>query len=139
VQIGSSKTTGLELSLVGRVLSWLDLAAHYNYLDQDAQLEQMPEHQAAAWASGRLSLDALAGLRWGLGVRYFGSFTDGAAPTVPSVTLYDAMLGYDSGPWRFALNGQNLADKIYFSTCLSRGDCWYGARRTLVASARYQF
>jgi iron complex outermembrane receptor protein len=34
---------------------------------------------------------------------------------------------------------QNLTDKIYFATCLGRGDCWYGARRTVIASARYRF
>jgi iron complex outermembrane recepter protein len=143
LQVGQSKTNGAELELVGRVLPWLDIAAHYNFLDQDPQLEQMPEHQASVWASGRLALSGLAGLRWGLGVRYFSSFKDGPAdgdaPTVPAATLYDGMLGYDTGPWRFALNAQNLADKIYFSTCLARGDCWYGTRRNVILSARYQF
>lgn len=139
IQVGQTKTSGAELELVGNVLPWLDLAAHYNYLNQDAQLEQMPEQQVAVWASGRLSAAALAGLRWGLGVRYFSSFKDGDAPETPDVTLFDAMLGYDIARWRLQLNGQNLADKIYVGTCLGRGDCWYGARRTFLLSARYQF
>jgi iron complex outermembrane receptor protein len=67
------------------------------------------------------------------------AFRDGAAPETPSVTLYDAMISLDQGQWRYALNVQNLADKVYVATCLGRGDCWYGARRTVVASAAYRF
>jgi len=67
------------------------------------------------------------------------SFRDGSAPRTPSVTLLDMMLAWDNGPWRYALNINNLTDKLYNSTCLSRGDCWYGARRTAVATATYRF
>jgi iron complex outermembrane receptor protein len=58
---------------------------------------------------------------------------------VPSVALLDLMLAYESAKWRYALNINNATDKTYFSTCLSRGDCWYGARRNIVASATYRF
>ena len=46
---------------------------------------------------------------------------------------------YEDGRWRYALTVQNIADRIYVSPCLSRGDCWFGARRTAIASARYRF
>jgi len=49
------------------------------------------------------------------------------------------MLAYESAKWRYALNINNATDKTYFSTCLARGDCWYGARRNIVASATYRF
>jgi len=75
----------------------------------------------------------------GAGVRYMSAFTDGTAPQTPSVTLFDAMLGFDRGAWRYALNVQNLTDKVYVSTCLGRGDCWWGTRRTVIASIRYRF
>lgn len=78
-------------------------------------------------------------MKAGLGVRYMSPFRDGAAPQTPSVTLLDAMLALEQGPWRYALNVQNLADKIYAATCLGRGDCWYGTRRTIVATATYRF
>ncbi|MGC3984461.1 MAG: TonB-dependent receptor [Pseudorhodoferax sp.] len=58
---------------------------------------------------------------------------------VPSVTLLDLLFAYDTDAWRFALNVNNAADKTYVSTCLSRGDCWWGARRNVVASATYRF
>jgi iron complex outermembrane receptor protein len=37
------------------------------------------------------------------------------------------------------LNVQNLADKTYVSTCLDRGDCFYGARRHANLTATYRF
>ena len=139
VQVGRTVNRGLELEAIGRVSPRLDVAAHYNYTDVDPQLEALPEHQGAVWGTYRLDVERLPGLRAGLGVRYMGEFRDGAAPETPSVTLLDAMLSLDQGAWRYAINVQNLADKTYVATCLGRGDCWYGARRTIVASATYRF
>jgi iron complex outermembrane receptor protein len=34
---------------------------------------------------------------------------------------------------------QNIADKRYVSTCLPRGDCFFGARRTANVTATYRF
>ena len=53
---------------------------------------------------------------------------------MPSNTLVDALFSIDRGRWRYALNASNLFDKIYFATCLDRGDCWYGSRRKLVGT-----
>jgi iron complex outermembrane receptor protein len=76
----------------------------------------------------------------GGGVRYAGSFTDGAGtPPTPSVTLLDAMLAWDSTRWRLAFNVSNLADKQYFSNCWSWGECSYGAARDTTPSATYRF
>ncbi|HSV61393.1 MAG TPA: hypothetical protein VLJ19_21090, partial [Variovorax sp.] len=69
----------------------------------------------------------------------FRDVSFGIGPEVPSQILVDAMVAWESAQWRLALNVNNLGDKTYFSTCLSRGDCWYGARRTVVASATYRF
>jgi iron complex outermembrane receptor protein len=81
----------------------------------------------------------LGGFSAGLGVRHASAFTDGFAPETPSVTLADGLLAYDTREWRVALNATNLFDKTYVSTCLSRGDCWWGARRNLVATVSYKF
>ncbi|CAG9169232.1 TonB-dependent receptor [Cupriavidus respiraculi] len=82
----------------------------------------------------------MPGFSTGAGVRYIGPSYDGADNNkVGGVTLFDAMVAYDRGPLRLALNLTNLADKEYVSTCLTRGDCYYGARRTIVGSATYRF
>jgi iron complex outermembrane receptor protein len=141
-QLGQTKTRGIELEARGRLTRDLDLVAHVNHTDLDDQLEGLPRDQASAWAKYRFTLAGLPGFSVGAGVRWLGSFSDrssGVGPEVPSVALVDALLAYDTAAWRFALNATNLGDKRYFSTCLSRGDCWYGARRNVVATATYRF
>jgi iron complex outermembrane recepter protein len=139
VQTGKIHNRGIELELVGRLFDWLDLAAHYNYIDPDPAIEQLPHHQGAVWASVPFALGALHGFRAGLGARHFSSYRDGAAPTTPSVTLFDGMLAWERGPWRYALHGQNLADDTYVAACLGRGDCFYGARRSVYVTLSYRF
>ncbi|WP_256856506.1 TonB-dependent siderophore receptor [Variovorax sp. KK3] len=142
-QLGQTKTRGLELEAKGSVTPNLDITAHYNYTDLDAQLEGLPRHQAAVWAKYRFSIAGTPGFSAGAGVRYMGSFRDvsfgGYGPRIPSVTLLDLVLAYETASWRYALNINNATDKEYFSTCLARGDCWWGTRRNIVASATYRF
>lgn len=139
-QAGVTRATGLELEFKGRLSASTDIVSHYNYTDiNDAVIEAVPKHQAAIWAKHRFSIAGLPGFSIGGGVRWMSSFKDGNAPNMPSVALLDALVAYDAGSWRYALNISNLADKEYASTCLSRGDCWYGARRNVVASATYRF
>nr|WP_307867086.1 TonB-dependent receptor [Variovorax sp. E3] len=54
------------------------------------------------------------------------------------VTLFDAAAHYERGPWRFALNISNLADKKYNSICY-HGECYQGTRRTATLTARYRW
>ena len=140
---------GLELELTHAFANRLDVLTAYSYTDAkytgDArpeekgnQVETIPKNLASLWTIKRFSIGNIDGFRSGLGLRYVGSTHDSFdVLKTPSVTLVDAMLGYDSGSWRYAVNASNLFDKEYVSTCLSRGDCWLGARRTAIASATY--
>ena len=139
IQAGRTKSRGVELEWRGAITKSIDALAHYNYTDLDEDLDDVPQHQAALWGKWRFSVAGLDGFSAGAGVRYMSSFRDGDAPTTPSVTLYDAMLAWENRHWRYALNINNLTDEVYVASCLSRGDCWYGARRSVVASATYRF
>lgn len=139
LQTGKTRNTGLELEYKGRIAPNVDLVAHYNYTDVDEKLEQLPRHQAAVWAKYRFAIAGTPGFSIGGGLRFMSAFRDGAAPETPSVTLADLLLAYETGNWRYALNVSNLTDRKYASTCLSRGDCWFGARRNVVATATYLF
>lgn len=139
VQAGRTKTTGAELEFKATVARDWDLIGFYNYTDVDAQLTQVPRNQAGVWAKYRFMLNGLPGFSAGAGVRWMGAFKDGVAPETPSVTLLDVVLAYETAKWRLALNINNLTDKVYSSVCLSRGDCWWGARRNAIASATYRF
>ncbi|MDA7416556.1 TonB-dependent siderophore receptor [Xenophilus arseniciresistens] len=142
-QLDMTKNKGLELELKTTLARDFDLIAHYNYIDADAKLGGMPGSQAAVWGKYRFAVAGMPGFSAGAGVRYMSAFRDGigaaAGPRVPSVALLDLMLAYESDQWRLALNVNNATDKVYFSTCLARGDCWWGARRNVVASATYKF
>ncbi|VFR25487.1 Ferrichrome-iron receptor [plant metagenome] len=139
VQTGKTRTRGLELEWRGSPAANLDLIAHYNYINLDEKLEGIPKHQASAWAKYRFAIADVHGFSAGAGVRWMSKFTDGNAPETASVVLLDGLLAYETNKWRYALNVNNLTDKTYVATCLSRGDCWYGARRNIIASASYKF
>jgi len=139
LQAGETKNKGVELELKTRVSSVFDLLAHYNYTDVDKTLEGLPRNQAAVWGLYRFSLGDVKGFSIGAGARYLSAFRDGTGPRVPSALVGDALLAYDSQHWRYALNVNNVADKKYMSTCLSRGDCWWATRRNAVVTATYRF
>ncbi|MGV3572167.1 MAG: TonB-dependent siderophore receptor [Ramlibacter sp.] len=139
LQAGVTKNDGVELEFKGRLSATTELIAHYNYTNVDPALEGLPQHQAAVWGKWRFSIAGVPGFSVGAGVRSMSSFRDGAGPTVDAVALADGLLAYETASWRYALNVNNIADKRYASTCLGRGDCWFGARRTVIASATYRF
>lgn len=137
-QSGEGKVAGVELELKTSPTRQFDVVANYTYTNvRDGVTEEVPQNQASAWGKYRFALGELGGFWVGAGVRYLSAFHDGAAPTVPSVTLYDMGLGWNSKNWRAALNITNLTDEVYVSTCLRRGDCWFGARRNAIASLTY--
>lgn len=144
VQGGESRAKGLELEWLGRAGPAFEFSAHYNQIRYDvtaadSHLDTVPKHQAALWGKYRFAIGELKGFSVGGGLRYFSAFSDKGGPEVPAVTLADAMLAWENAQWRLALNVQNLTDKVYASTCLSRGDCFYGGRRTVVASVTHRF
>lgn len=139
LQAGETKNKGLELELKTRISTVFDLIAHYNYTDIDPTLEGLPRNQAAVWGLYRFSLGGVGGFSAGAGVRYLSAFRDGSGPRVSSSLVGDAVLAYDSQHWRYALNINNVADKKYMSTCLSRGDCWWAERRKAIVTATYRF
>ena len=64
--------------------------------------------------------------------------------TVPSVTLYDAMLRYDLGVlnpklagMEVQVNAKNLADQVYVASCANAYACFYGEGRTVTGTLRY--
>ncbi|MBM7333034.1 TonB-dependent siderophore receptor [Alloalcanivorax marinus] len=143
-QVGAT-VDGWEISVIKQWQN-LSLLANYTRLDakEDSTGERLPyvaEEVASAWSKYQWE----NGLRVGAGVRYQGDtvgsdYGNGAGPEVPSVTLYDAMLGYSTGPWDFTLTGKNLADKEFVSWCRGPGyDCGYGERRMVIGEVGYRF
>ena len=148
IQTGKARIRGVELEVLATVFQDVDLIGAYTYLDTEvlsgdnagSHLNSVPEHQASLWAKYRFSLFDTPGFSIGAGVRYVGQSWDGTDSfTTPAYTLFDAMAAWENENWRFQINATNLADNIHFTTCLSRGDCFYGARRTILAQLTYKF
>ncbi|MEM8930737.1 MAG: TonB-dependent siderophore receptor [Acidobacteriota bacterium] len=139
IQAGDTESSGFEVEVSGRVSESIELTAHYNYLDQDAQLDRLPEHQAGLWGRHDFAIGALGRLSVGVGARYFSGFGVDGAPAVPELVLFDARIGWQLEGWHVALNVQNLEDETYVTTCLPRGDCFYGGRRLALLTAGSRF
>lgn len=139
-QVGA-RVLGWEAEVRHRLGAWEWLGNLTNFDAADRQtgkrLSSIAERTASAWMQYRFADN----WRAGLGARYIGTVTGAAGtPEVPSVTLYDAMIGYASGPWDVRFDVKNLADKTYVSWCrgLNR-DCGYGDRLNANLTARYTF
>ena len=139
-QVGSV-IKGWEIEAKHRIKA-LELLGNYSRMSAinaatRTRLSSVAEETASLWGQYYLA----GGWRVGLGGRYLGDVTGASGrPVVPSVTLYDAMVGYTTGPWAFRLNIQNLEDEEYVSWCRGVGqDCGYGARRNVLLTANYKF
>ncbi|MEJ5622187.1 TonB-dependent receptor, partial [Salmonella enterica subsp. enterica] len=89
------------------------------------------KNMANVWARYDLS-GWVQGLGVGAGARYIGNQAGNGENTfnVPSYTLFDAGLYYNTASWRFALNARNLANKQYIAGCASMTQCYQGDPRT---------
>ena len=108
----------------------------------------VPRHTASVWADYTFHDGVAKGFGVGGGARYVGSSWGDTANTlkVPGYTLLDAAVHYDiphinslKDNLRLAVNASNLANKEYVASCYSYSWCWYGAQRTVQASATYQW
>lgn len=149
LQVGEIRAKGWELEAKSEFgAGWSGTAAYAytdarvlrsNGADQGKRLASVPTHTASAWLMKRIAFGQ-GSLTLGGGARYVGDSWDGTdSLRTPSFTLLDLMAAWDQGPWRVALNVNNLTDKVHVTTCLARGDCFYGQRRTVVGTLRYLF
>lgn len=146
-QIGKQRSRGLELEAKGEVLRGLNANASYTWLDlkviRSADPDEIGKTQPGVPAqSAALWLDYLVGSGWGFGAgaRYIGKRANDEYNTsfVGGVTLADATIHFEGGPWRLALNVGNLLNRRYFSICY-HGECYRGAERAATLTAKYSF
>lgn len=158
-QIGQADVKGFEIELTGQITKNLKITGGYSYTQAEYgkgttdtaslmptidvsgnQIESVPKHLASLWGLWTFDQPELKGWSIGGGVRYIGANWDSSNTLeVPSVTLFDAMLSYETEEWRWQITGRNLADEDYVSTCLYRGDCWLGTARTVISGITYKF
>ncbi|RAI60718.1 TonB-dependent siderophore receptor [Roseicella frigidaeris] len=158
VQTGEARVRGIEIEGVAGLARGLSALASYTYTDskvtkttiaanRDNRLPLTPEHTAALWLDYTFPEGPLAGLGIAGGARYVsGAYGDAAnLYETPTATLFDAAIRYDLGRLapglagtRLAVNATNLGDKRLV-TCASNTDCFFAARRTILATLSHRW
>ncbi len=144
-QQGESSLSGVEFEAKFN-LDDISMQLAYSTLDAEDpngfNLAGTPDSNGSIW----VMWDAqkwLPGFSLGAGVRYVGESVSETAALeyrTPSYTLGDIMLGYQvSENLDLALNIRNVTDKEYLTSCLTRGDCFPGLRRSVNGSLTYRF
>ncbi|OJX06722.1 MAG: TonB-dependent receptor [Burkholderiales bacterium 68-20] len=151
VQQGKVRSRGLELEARARAGRHTHLIAAYAYTDARTLVSSpltpelagkrtggVPYNQLSVWVDHDFGGLGSPGLKAGVGARYVGA-TQGLymSGTVPAFTVFDAMASYTAGPWRFALNVSNLADKTYVVSCTY--GCFYGDPRRVTGTVTYRW
>ena len=140
-QEGVASITGVEIESVTHFgdFSWELNASKLDTENADGfRFASVPEMQASTWLGWRPGF--WEGVKAGIGVRHAGESWDGIDTLeTPSYTLVDFMVGYETDNWNYQLNVRNAGDKEYFATCLARGDCFWGEKRTVVGTVAYRF
>ena len=144
IQSGRYRVRGVELEASTRVARHVDLIGTYTWTkarpNDGTTVAGLPENQASVWGVYHVNDADGDGLSFGAGARYIGvNYDETRTIRVPKKVLFDAMVAYTQGPWRFSVNAANLTDQTYNATCLQRGDCFYGPRRSVMGMARYRF
>lgn len=160
-QTGEVRSRGIELEGKAVFSDAFNIMATYTYLSsinttsianattlsggttsqQGKQTWGIPRHSASLWADYTLRGGELKGLGFGAGVRYVGESYDlSNTVKVSSVTLVDAAIHYDTGKhWLLSLNGKNIFNRQFVSSCYSTAICTFGDGAEVLASARYRW
>ncbi|WP_229008504.1 TonB-dependent siderophore receptor [Methylophilus sp. Leaf408] len=132
---------GWEIDARQRIGDW-ELLGNYTRMNANdeaskTRLPYVAEKLGSAWVQYYITPN----IRAGVGTRYLGTNVGfGGSPELPSVTLFDAMVGYNIQQWDIRLTVRNIADKEFLSWCRSAGtDCGFGERQNAVLSANYKF
>jgi iron complex outermembrane receptor protein len=152
VQEGEVEVKGVELELTARIRERLTFNLAFTSIDTEVtqtsdptvlgnELVAVPDMIASALVDYTFQEGPIAGFGFGLGLRHRGEmFGDGANQfQSDDVTVYDAILHYDTANWRIAVNASNFTDEIFVDRCSSTSNCFYGTRRLVTGSITRKF
>lgn len=152
IQIGKSRTRGIELDVPAAITPRWRVIASYAHLDAEVvndssiapgtRLINAPDHSASLWTTYDVP-GALEGLSVGAGALYIGERTGNSNGTIklPGYTRVDANLAYafkaGGRPFKAQLNVLNLFDKFYYDSGGAFLPVYPGAPRTISVSLSY--
>ncbi|RJT25790.1 TonB-dependent siderophore receptor [Chakrabartia godavariana] len=147
INVGETRTKGMELGVVGRVSPAWQVSGGYTYQDAHlrgnsfVRLAQVPRHQVALW--NRYNVSSAFGAGLGI-IRQSAQFaairTSPATTRLPGYTRVDAALYLKaSDALQLQLNVENLFDRTYFSEAHNNNNISTGAPFNVRVSARVKF
>ena len=157
VQTGEVTSRGIELEAKLSLNEDVSLIGAYSFNDVEVTKSngkdrgktppQVPAQMASLWTQYAPENGALRGWSIGGGGRYGGSTYDiDNSFKVPDYLVFDSALSFDLETLspdlegtRLELNATNLLDKEYVTSCYSENECYFGARRNVLATIRYQW
>jgi iron complex outermembrane receptor protein len=156
VETGEVGSRGVELEAKTELFRGLNATGSFTYNDvkvvksNEDDLNKMPIQVPKLFTSlwldyslAALDNEWLRGFGIGGGVRYVGRrYNDsGNTSSEPSFTLFDAMVRYDYGRWRFAVNASILFNEEYFSSRSTSvgGAAYRGLERTVIGTLKFRF
>ncbi|EKT55979.1 TonB-dependent siderophore receptor [Providencia sneebia] len=157
--IGKGESKGIEAQINSKITDKIAVTGAYAYTktkvlettnpaEKGKEFPRIPKNMFSAWGQYNENAGMFNGAKAGVGIRYIGSSKAAAdnSFSVPSVTLYDAMVGYDLGELSSSLKGatiqlnvNNLTDKHYVSSCGMADACFYGIGRTGTVTFDYSW
>lgn len=130
IQDGSQRSKGVELDVIANPIAGLNIIAGYSFNDSkliaaDKNVQGRrptsagPERLANLWISYTVASGKLQGFGAGFGGNYASDniITNDLRTgifTLPSYTVFNASVFYNTKTYRFAIKADNIADKEYF-------------------------
>jgi iron complex outermembrane recepter protein len=161
IQIGETKTQGLEFDVRGQILEGLNITANYAFTNGkitkdtdgtqiDKQIAGTDKHIANAWLSYRFPSGVVKGFGLALGIQHnadrsswYSAYDKTVDPTMPNYTRFDAAMSYNFGKMGVALNVNNLFDAELISGAYYSWSQFYywqaEALRNFRLSVNYKF
>jgi iron complex outermembrane receptor protein len=145
-----TRRQGFELDAEQRIATAWTVNAHYQHVqakfregvNDGREMVLVPKNVLTArlsWTSAS-GQTADVGAQWVDKQRYGSDFDNSCSGEMPSFTTLDARYARKFGQWEWAVSGQNLADKHYYSQAFACKSAIYPADgRQLKISARYEF
>jgi iron complex outermembrane receptor protein len=145
-----TRRQGFELDAGQRIAAAWSVSAHYQHVqakfrdgvNDGKQMVLVPENVLTARLSWTPAAGQSAdfGAQWVDQQRYGSDFGNTCSGQIPSYATLDARYARKFGQWEWAVSGQNLADKHYYSQAFAcKGGIYPSDGRQLKLSARYEF
>lgn len=150
VNLAPTKRQGFEVEARTRLADVYRVSAQWQHVkasftdgaNAGKEMVMVPENTLSARLSWLPNDGQTAdlGVQWVSEQRYGGDFTNNCSAKIPAYTTLDGRYAKRIGAWEFAIVGNNLTDKHYFSNAYGcKSGIYPNEGRQLKLSARYDF